>query len=153
MNKFGPTGSLFSSKVVASGHRPTLRNLLRDRIISLSLRPARSIDLTPRVTISDYYRWWSLKKDSSKGVHTHGTNFKKLIPNYSLQDAAFLDLFIFADALYVLGGSSAHHQEHTTVHTAVCKVVCSWWRAEKPPETCRASVKINKSRNAASCWL
>jgi hypothetical protein len=23
----------------------------------------------------------------------------------------------------------------------------------KPPKTCRASVKIDKSRNVASCWL
>jgi len=30
----------------------------------------------------------------------------------------FLNLFIFADALHVSGGSSAHHQEHITVHTA-----------------------------------
>jgi len=34
------------------------------------------------------------------------------------QDAKILDLFIFTDALRVLGGSSAHHQEHITVHTA-----------------------------------
>jgi len=40
------------------------------------------------------------------------------VPNYSQQDATFLDLFIFADALYVSGGSSAHHQEHITVHRA-----------------------------------
>jgi len=39
------------------------------------------------------------------------------IPNYSQQDAMFLDLFIFTDAPHVSGGSSAHHQEHTTVHT------------------------------------
>jgi len=30
----------------------------------------------------------------------------------------FLNLFIFADALHVSGGSSVHHQEHITVHTA-----------------------------------
>ena len=30
----------------------------------------------------------------------------------------FLDLFISTDALHVSGGSSAHHQEHITVHTA-----------------------------------
>ena len=36
---------------------------------------------------------------------------------------------------------------------AVCTVLCSWWWAEEPPETCRASVEINKSRNVASCWL
>ena len=41
-----------------------------------------------------------------------------LIPNYSQQDATFLDLFIFADALHVSGSSSSHHQEHITVHTA-----------------------------------
>jgi len=30
----------------------------------------------------------------------------------------FLSLFIFTDALHVSDGSSAHHQEHITVHTA-----------------------------------
>ena len=41
-----------------------------------------------------------------------------IIPNYSQQDATFLVLFIFADAVHVSGGFSAHHQEHITVHTA-----------------------------------
>ena len=41
-----------------------------------------------------------------------------IIPNYSQQDATFLDLFISTDAVHVSGGSSTHHQEHTTVHTA-----------------------------------
>jgi len=41
-----------------------------------------------------------------------------VIPNYSQQDATFLDSIIFAVALHVSGGSSAHHQEHITVHTA-----------------------------------
>ena len=39
-------------------------------------------------------------------------------PNYNQQDAMFIDLFISTDALNVSGGSSFHHQEHTTVHTA-----------------------------------
>jgi hypothetical protein len=43
---------------------------------------------------------------------------RNTIPNYGQKEATFLDLFIFTDALHVLGGSSAHHQEHTTVHTA-----------------------------------
>jgi hypothetical protein len=30
----------------------------------------------------------------------------------------FLDLFIFTGALHVSGGSSAHHQEYTNLHTA-----------------------------------
>jgi hypothetical protein len=30
----------------------------------------------------------------------------------------FLNSFISTDALYVSGGSSAHHQEHINVHTA-----------------------------------
>ena len=41
-----------------------------------------------------------------------------IIPNYNQQDATFLDLFISTDTLHVSGGSSAHHQEHKTVHTA-----------------------------------
>jgi hypothetical protein len=43
---------------------------------------------------------------------------RNIIPNYRQQDATFLDLFIFTDALHVSDGSSAHHQEHITVHTA-----------------------------------
>jgi len=39
-----------------------------------------------------------------------------IIPNYIQQNATFLDLFIFTDALHVSVGSSAHHQEHTAVH-------------------------------------
>ena len=39
------------------------------------------------------------------------------IPNYSPQNATFLDLFIFTNNLHVSGGSFAHHQEHVTVHT------------------------------------
>ena len=36
---------------------------------------------------------------------------RNIIPNYSQQDATFLDLVIFTDALHVSGGSPAHHQE------------------------------------------
>jgi hypothetical protein len=43
---------------------------------------------------------------------------RNTVQNYSQQDAVFLDLFIFTNALNVSGGSSAHHQEHITVHTA-----------------------------------
>jgi hypothetical protein len=40
-----------------------------------------------------------------------------IITNYSQQNAMFLES-ISTDALHVLGGFSAHHQEHTIVHTA-----------------------------------
>jgi hypothetical protein len=39
------------------------------------------------------------------------------VTNYSQQDSTFLE-FISTDDLHVSGGSSAHHQEHITVHTA-----------------------------------
>jgi len=42
---------------------------------------------------------------------------RNVIPNYSQQDATFLE-FISTDAVHVSGGYSAHHQEHITVHTA-----------------------------------
>jgi hypothetical protein len=48
----------------------------------------------------------------------HMSVHRNIIPNYSQQDATFLDLFVFTDALHVSGGSSAHHQEHINVHTA-----------------------------------
>ena len=44
------------------------------------------------------------------------------------------------------------HQQYLTTE-AVCTVMCSWWWAEEPPETCSESVERNKSRNVASCWL
>ena len=43
---------------------------------------------------------------------------KPEIPSYSQQYATFLDLFISKDAVRVSGGSSVHHQEHTTAQTA-----------------------------------
>jgi len=56
-----------------------------------------------------------------------------IIPNYNQQDAIFLD-FISTDALHVSGGSSNHHQEHTTAHTAsgivnqFCCYLLAWMR-------------------------
>jgi hypothetical protein len=43
---------------------------------------------------------------------------RNIITNDSQQDATFIYLFIFTDALHVSGGSSAHHQEHITVYTS-----------------------------------
>ena len=57
-----------------------------------------------------------------------------IIPNYNQQDASFLDLYISTDALHVSVRSSAHHQEHITVHTAsgivnqYCCLLLSWMR-------------------------
>ena len=49
-----------------------------------------------------------------------------IILNYNQQDdATFLDLFISTDALHVSGGSSDHHKEHITVHTASGIVNCN----------------------------
>jgi len=48
-----------------------------------------------------------------------------IIPNYSQQDAKFLDLFIFTGAVHVSGGSAAHHQEHITVQTAAGITDCN----------------------------
>jgi hypothetical protein len=58
-----------------------------------------------------------------------------IIPNYNQQNATFPDLFISTDTLHVSGGSSAHHQEHITVHTAsgivnhYCCLLLSWMRS------------------------
>jgi len=41
-----------------------------------------------------------------------------IIPDCSQQGAIFLYSFIFTNAVQFSGGSYAHHQEHTTVHTA-----------------------------------
>jgi hypothetical protein len=51
------------------------------------------------------------------GFDIHMSVHRNIITNYSQQDAAFLE-FISTDALHVSGGSSTHHQEHVTVHTA-----------------------------------
>jgi hypothetical protein len=65
-----------------------------------------------------YYLQFSLKTFVASEFDTfHFSHTGKLITNYSQQDATFL-AFISSDTLQVLGGSSAHHQEHITVHTA-----------------------------------
>jgi hypothetical protein len=58
-------------------------------------------------------------------VDIHMYVHRNVIPNYSQQDTTFLGLFIFTDALYVSGGSSTHHQEHISVHTASGIVNCN----------------------------
>ena len=61
-------------------------------------------------------------------------NYAFIFPNYNQQDTTFLSLFISTDALHVSGGSSAHHQEHKTVHTAsdivnkYCCLLLLWMR-------------------------
>jgi hypothetical protein len=56
------------------------------------------------------------------------------IPNYYQNGATFLHVFISTDALHVSDGSSVHHQEHKTVHTAsgivkqYCCLLLSWMR-------------------------
>ena len=54
------------------------------------------------------------------GFYTALSNVRcvEIITNYYQQDATFLNLFTSTDPQHVSGGSSAHHQEHTTVHTA-----------------------------------
>ena len=42
---------------------------------------------------------------------------------------------------------TSKQQYWLTVPEALCTVMCSWWWAEEPPETCSASVELNKSRN------
>jgi len=70
----------------------------------------------------------------NKKFDIHISVHRNIIPNYNQQDATFLDLFISTDALYISGDSSAHHQEHITVHTAsgivnqYCCLLLSWMR-------------------------
>ena len=49
--------------------------------------------------------------------------------------------------------ANSKQQYWLTIPEAVCTVLCSWWLAEEPPETCRTSVEINKSRKVAYWWL
>ena len=44
---------------------------------------------------------------------------------------------------HLIHGSSKQ-QYWLTIPEAVCTVVCSWWWVEEPPDTCRASVELNK---------
>ena len=48
----------------------------------------------------------------------HMSVHRNIILNYNQQDATVFNSFISTDGLHVSGGSSAFHQEHTTVHTA-----------------------------------
>jgi len=64
----------------------------------------------------------------------HMSVHHNILPNCNQQDATFHDLFISTYALHVSGGSSAHHQEDITVHTAsgivnqYCCLLLPWLR-------------------------
>jgi hypothetical protein len=65
--------------------------------------------------VGDYVRLFR----STRRFGTYKQFLKITITNYSQQDATFLEfIYFFPDALHVSGGSSTHHQEHITVHTA-----------------------------------
>ena len=96
---------------------------------------------------------WFVWKESTKWRHYRNWIFICLcivnrITNYNQQDATFLDLFIYTDALHVSGGSSAHHQEHITVHAAsgivneYCSLLLSWMRRSSISSTTAASSSI-----------
>jgi hypothetical protein len=68
---------------------------------------------------------WIILLLKRKNIYVVGDKAYFIIPNYRRQFATFPDLFIFTDALHVSGGSSAHHQEHTTTRTAsgICNYI------------------------------
>jgi hypothetical protein len=83
--------------------------------------------------------------------------YTDVIPNYNQQDVTFLDLFISTDALHVSGGSSAHHQEHLTVHTAsgivnqYCCLLLSWMRWNAVPSHPRKQQAAVLNDNTLIC--
>jgi len=82
----------------------------------------------------------------SSGAHNCTYSFRHCQP--------VLLLAAIVDEMELHSISSMMKQQYwLTTPEAVCTVMCSWWLAEEPPETRRASVEINKSRNVASCWL
>jgi len=48
--------------------------------------------------------------------------------------------FGYCQAIVLQAGidTSLQQQDWLTIPKAECTVMCSWWRAEEPPETCRA---------------
>ena len=102
---------------------------LQQRETFIQLRPVLVHNMKAIVPNTDYDRGrkkrkkkknWRLLDISTlwKALTFEYPCIVNIIPNYNQQDATFLDSFISADALHVSGGSSAHHQEHITVHTA-----------------------------------
>ena len=66
------------------------------------------------------------------------------------------NLFYLEQILHVSDGLSVHHQESKSVHIpdAVCTDLDSWWRTDRPSETCRVLFqnKINL-RYCSSGWF
>jgi len=81
------------------------------------MRPGRHVTIFWRILLPPF-SYLALPENTGTVYFETSTFIYHFIPNYSQQDATFLDLFISKDAIHISGGSSAHHQEHTTVHTA-----------------------------------
>ena len=81
--------------------------------------PSSSSSLPSECAFGTVIYWQVLFHYHLSSFDIHMSVHRRVIPNYSQQNATFLlGLFISTDALHVSGGSSAHHQEHITVHTA-----------------------------------
>jgi hypothetical protein len=92
-----------------------------NKVSYLSILSYHSYLFSPHIPFSLFSPPTYLKCDAFMTNSGHSyfktqTGFRKVncsITNYSQVDATFLEIFfIFTDALYVSGGSSAHHQEH-----------------------------------------
>ena len=94
---------------------------------------------------------------SEHKIQTPGNNPEqsKEFSNYNQQDETFLK-FISTDTLHVSGGSSFHHQEHKTVHTAsgiinqYCCLLLPWMRWNSISSTIAAG-SSHGSTNTWSC--
>ena len=104
-----------------------------------------------------------LQESNSKTKNTqlsdiHMSVQRNIISNYNFSGFIYFYRHSTCFRRFLRPSSGAHNCTYSfrycqPIPEAVCTVVCFWWWAEKPPETCRAFVKINKSRNVASCWL
>jgi hypothetical protein len=97
---------------------------------------------------------------------------------YNQQDATFSQSIYFYKLLCMfqavphpsLGAKTVHTVDETelcsissmiaagssiglTIPDALCTVLCSWWWAEEPPETCGAIYRNKDWENVVSCWL
>ena len=73
---------------------------------------------------------------------------------YKKRDATFVNLFSSQDVPHVSGGSSAHHQDHKTVHTASgivnqhCRLLVSWksWNSSSSTIAAGSSLGLTNTR-------
>ena len=112
-------------------------------IITKNTAPlATIVAVTSLITLHYYLKIYNLKDR---------TKMKFKVPQKQNNQQNYSTNFVISSHLVPASKQSTNLYDIRRITDAVCTVLNSWWRTERPSETCR--LKFNKLENCASSWF